>query len=92
MAEGTLNKVSVRIMGEDYVVKGKSTPEHIKRLGSYVDSVMAEIRQSNPYLSTMQVAILAAVNISAELFRVKADYEELLELLQETGAEIAGGD
>lgn len=91
MAKNALNRVTVRIMGEDYVVKGKADPEHIQRVGQHVDKVMCEVRQTNPYLSTTQVAVLAAVNIAAELFRIKEDYDELLALLEETGREAATG-
>lgn len=80
------NRVTVRIMDEDYVVKGKAKPEHIQRLGHHVDAVMTEIRKNNPCLSTTQVAILAAINIAADLYRVKEDYEELLELLKDEEA------
>lgn len=84
MVNSTQNRVTIRILGEEYVVKGKASIEHIHRLGSHVDKVMSEIKQKNPCLSTMQVAILAAVNISAELHRIQEDYDELLELLQES--------
>jgi len=77
------NRVTVRIMGEDYVVKGKAKPEHIQKLGQHVDAVMTEIQKNNPCLSTTQVAILAAINIAADLYRIKEDYEELLELLKD---------
>ena len=84
MANSTENRVTIHILGEEYVVKGKATADHIRRLGTYVDEIMSEIQQKNPCLSTMQVAILAAVNIAAELHRIKEDYDDLLELLQES--------
>ncbi|MDK2784984.1 MAG: cell division protein ZapA [Bacillota bacterium] len=86
MAGNAPTRVTVRIMGEDYVVKGKAKPEHIQKLGQHVDAVMTEIRKNNPCLSTTQVAILAAINIAADLYRVKEDYEELLELLKDEEA------
>ncbi|HHV56501.1 MAG TPA: cell division protein ZapA [Firmicutes bacterium] len=92
MATGSANRVTVRIMGEDYTVKGKANPETIQKLGRHVDAVMSEIRQGNPCLSTTQVAILAAMNIASELFRVKEDYEELLALLQDEETEAGGSE
>ncbi|HHY92353.1 MAG TPA: cell division protein ZapA [Firmicutes bacterium] len=87
MATGADNRVTVRIMGEDYVLKGKASPEQVQKVGRHVDTVMNEIRQANPSLSTTQVAILAAVNLAADLFRLKEDYEELLALLQDEEAQ-----
>lgn len=83
MTVNTENRVTVRILGEEYVVKGKAPADRIRKLGSYVDEIMSEIRQNNPCLSTMQVVILAAINIAAELHRTKEDYDELLQLLQD---------
>lgn len=84
MTANKQNRVTVHILGEEYVVKGKASTDHIRKLGNYVDEVMSEIRQNNPCLSTMQVAILAAVNIASEFYRIKEDYDELLQLLQDS--------
>lgn len=84
MTANTQNRVTVHILGEEYVVKGKASADHIRKLGSYVDGIMSEIKQKSPCLSTIQVAILAAVNIAAELYRIKEDYDELLQLLQDS--------
>jgi cell division protein ZapA len=84
MSANTHNRVTVHILGEEYVVKGKASSDHIRKLGTYVDEIMSEIQQRSPCLSTMQVAILAAVNIAAELHRVREDYDELLQLLQDS--------
>jgi cell division protein ZapA len=84
MTNSAENRVTIHILGEEYVVKGKATADHIRKLGTYVDDIMSEIKQKNPCLSTMQVAILAAVNIASELHRIKEDYDDLLQLLQES--------
>ena len=84
MSANTHTRATVHILGEEYVVKGKASGDHIRKLGTYVDEIMSEIHQRSPCLSTMQVAILAAVNIAAELHRVREDYDELLQLLQDS--------
>ncbi|HKM38943.1 MAG TPA: cell division protein ZapA [bacterium] len=80
------NRATVHILGEEYVVKGKASAERIKSLGVYVDKTMLDIQRRNPCLSTMQVAILAAVNIASELHRLKEDHDELLQLLQDSNS------
>ena len=85
------NRVTVHILGEEYVVKGKASADRIKDLGAYVDKTMLDVQEQNPCLSTMQVAILAAVNIAAELQRLKEDYDELLELLQDSDSSLESG-
>ena len=51
-----INKVTVAIFNEDYVVKGEEEPEYIQMLASYVDRRMRMIFQRNPNLSSTKVA------------------------------------
>ena len=37
MSANTHNRVTVHILGEEYVVKGKASGDHIRKLGTYVD-------------------------------------------------------
>ncbi|NMA55383.1 MAG: cell division protein ZapA [Firmicutes bacterium] len=84
MSADTHNRVAIHILGEEYIIKGKVSADRIKSLGAYVNEIMLDIQQRNPCLSTMQIAILAAINISAQLHRIKEDYDELLQLLQDS--------
>jgi cell division protein ZapA len=76
-------KVTVKIYGEDYVVKGYAKPGYIEGIGAYVDKKMHLIGQKNPHLSLTKVAVLAALNISDELYKLQEDYDSLAKLLEE---------
>lgn len=78
------NKVEVDIFGERYNLKGEESPEYMELLASLVDLKMREINARNPRLNMSQTAILAALNIADELFKLRKDYESLMELLEET--------
>ncbi len=76
-------KVTVKIYGEDYVVKGYAKPGYIEGIGAYVDKKMRLIGQKNPHLSLTKVAVLAALNIADELYKLQEDYDSLAKLLEE---------
>ena len=61
--------VIVRIFGEDYRTGGD--PIQVKQVAEYVDGKMREITEGHDgKLPKAQVAMLAAMEITAELFRV----------------------
>lgn len=75
---GPKARVTVKIMGEEYNIKGDTTPEHIEALAGYVDRKMRQIAAADARISANKAAVLAALNIANELFRLQKEYERLL--------------
>jgi len=73
------NRVKVNISGEEFYIKGNNSVEHIKKVAEYVDLILEEITKSYPNLSSRKVALLAALNLTDELFKLEEQYNELLE-------------
>lgn len=65
------NRVTVKIFGQEYTIKGRGNPEYIRELAGYVDDIMVLIKKSNPKLSPTQVSVLAAINIADLYFASK---------------------
>jgi cell division protein ZapA len=78
-----VNKVTVTIYNEDYIVKGDEKPDYIEMLASYVDRRMRMVQQRNVNLSTSKVAVLTALNLADELNKLQEDYDELVKNLEE---------
>ncbi|QGT99713.1 hypothetical protein SYNTR_1120 [Candidatus Syntrophocurvum alkaliphilum] len=81
--KNNLNKVTVTIFNEDYVVKGDENPDYITMLASYIDRRMKMVEQRNPNLSKTKVAVLTALNLADELNKLQEDYDELVKTLEE---------
>ncbi|MGD0154305.1 MAG: cell division protein ZapA [Thermacetogeniaceae bacterium] len=79
-------KVTVKIYGEEYVVKGYAKTGYIEGIAAYVDKKMQLIGQKNTHLSNSKVAVLAALNIADELYKMQEDYDSLAKLLDEEKA------
>lgn len=71
--------VEVNILGHDYTVKTDAETEYIQEIASYVDKKMSEIIRNTKTVSTLNVAILAALNIADEFFKEVQKREELIE-------------
>jgi cell division protein ZapA len=74
----------VDIFGRSYTIRGDAREDYIKKLASFVDKKMKEIQATAPVLTADKVAILTAVNIADELFRVKGEEEKIDKLLEQT--------
>lgn len=79
----SVNKVTVNIYNEEYIVRGNENPEYMQMLGSYVDRRMRMIGQRNHNLSTTKVAVLTALNLADELNKLQEDYDQLVKALEE---------
>ncbi|GGJ06305.1 hypothetical protein GCM10010885_14310 [Alicyclobacillus cellulosilyticus] len=97
MNDGQTNRIRVRIFGSEYVLRGDAPEEMLRSVAEYVDGMMRRITTANPRLDAQKAAVLAALNIAEELFRlrreanilqqeatrVRRENEELLRLLDE---------
>ncbi|MFQ6613617.1 MAG: cell division protein ZapA [Fidelibacterota bacterium] len=70
--------VRVSIFGQEYTVKAPTDPDYIRQIADYVNAKMNEIKdKSAPGPNAARIAILAAMNISDELFTVRKECESL---------------
>jgi cell division protein ZapA len=77
-----INRIKVNINGEDYYIKGAVPDEYIRQVASYVDKKMTDLSRSHPHLNAARIAVLAALNITDELFKLKQEYDEFLNMLE----------
>jgi cell division protein ZapA len=71
------NSYTFEIMGDEYMVKGTDQPEVMETIIHYLESVINNISGSNPKLVKSQVAVLAALKIADELYKLRQEYERL---------------
>ena len=74
---GEINRVTVKIAGQEYTISGEMSREHIMRVADYVDSKMAEISKMLPNATPASLAILSAVNAADDYFTVLEETRDL---------------
>jgi cell division protein ZapA len=67
----TTEHVSVRIYGESYPLRTGESPARLEALAKFVDSRMREVAASGKVVATSKIAVLAALHIADELFRLR---------------------
>jgi len=63
--------LSVEIHGQRYPIRSSLDPEYVLRLAAYVDQKIAAAADSTPSGDSLRLAVLAALNIADELFRMR---------------------
>ena len=72
-----MNKVTVRIIGQDYVLKGDEEEEYLKKVGFEVNDLIESIKNRNMNIDTASAAVLAAVNAMDQSFKNQNKLTEL---------------
>lgn len=82
MGEEEKIKLTVDIYGQQYRMVGRANTAYLRAVAHYVDERMRQIANGNTRLDTTKIAVLSAINITDEYFRLKQEYEELLSILE----------
>jgi cell division protein ZapA len=72
--------VEIKVFGQTYTVKTDAEEDYIREVAKYVNEKMDEVLKKTKSVSTLNVAILTALNIADDLLREK---EKRIALLQE---------
>lgn len=82
------NKISVRIMEQDYVLVGEEEQEYYLDLAKKVDGIMREISKSNNRYNVNMVAVLTALNLADALYKSQYQLEDTSEKLEALQSEM----
>jgi cell division protein ZapA len=76
------NSYNITILGQELSVASDSEDEKVAEVVQFLNSKVEEILRSGNGLKSLNVAILAALNISEELIRLKGVNKELCDQLE----------
>src|ERR1051326_6576347 len=69
--------VKVMIGGDEYTVRSDLPPEYTRDVAAYVDQALKKVLSQGPIVETHKAAILAALDITNELFQAKKGEREV---------------
>jgi len=80
--------VKVEILGESYAVRSDASAEHTKAVAEYLDHAIRQILTSGSVIETNRAAILAAMQITSELFQAREANDAVVAAMAELGDEV----
>lgn len=81
------NLIRVTILNEEYAIRSDATPEHTRAVAEYLDSAIRRVLETGSVVETNRAAILAALQITGELFEAR-HASDLTSRLQGLSAEV----
>ncbi|MBA3918067.1 MAG: hypothetical protein C0516_05715 [Gemmatimonas sp.] len=80
--------VKVRIMGDEYTLRTEASAEHTKAVAEHVDRTIRAVMSGSSTVETQKAAILAALQITDDLFRERGALEALTDDMRQLAADI----
>lgn len=77
MSETTSPATRVTILDEPFAIRSEADADYTRRVASHVDRSLRELREKMPSVEPFQAAVLGAMEITDELFRLRERQAEL---------------
>ena len=81
--------VEIKIMGQTYTVKTDTEEDYIQEVARYVHEKMDEVLKKTKSVSTLNVAILTALNIADDLLKEREKRRGLLQEVEKKSKDLA---
>ena len=82
------SSVRVTIVGEEYTLRSDEPAEHTRAVARYVDATIRSVLETGAVGESRKAAILAALQITDELFKSLASRELLAEEVRSLSADV----
>ena len=81
--------VEIKVFGQTYTVKTDAEEDYIQEVAKYVNEKMEEVLKKTKSVSTLNVAILTALNVADDLLREKEKRTALLREVETKSRDLA---
>ncbi len=72
-----VNLCRVEILGREYSIRSSEEEERVQEIAAYVNQKIKEVSEKSSTVSTLNVAILAAMNIANEYFQSREELSRI---------------
>jgi cell division protein ZapA len=85
---GKKTSVKVEILGESYSIRSEADPEHTRAVAEHLDRSIRQILASGAVIEVNRAAILAALQITSELFLEREANRSITAAMQELSGDV----
>lgn len=83
-----MNKIIVKIAGQEYSIIGNEEKDYILSLASHVDEQISKASEKTPKLNSVTPVVLASINIADQYFKAVEENKQLLDRLDSCGIQL----
>jgi cell division protein ZapA len=86
----TAKKTSIRveILGESYAIRSEAAPEHTRAVAEHLDRSIRQILAGGAVIEANRAAILAALQITSELFLEREANQSITAAMQDLSGDV----
>ena len=88
MSTGKKHSIKVEILGESYAIRSEAAPEHTRAVAEYLDRAIRQILSGGAVIEANRAAILAALQVTSELFEARESTASLTGGMQALSADV----
>ena len=85
---GKKTSVKVEILGESYAIRSDAAPEHTRAVAEHLDRSIRQILSGGSVIETNRAAILAALQITSELFQEREANEAITSAMHSLSGDV----
>jgi cell division protein ZapA len=85
---GKKTSVKVEILGESYAIRSEADPEHTRAVAQHLDRAIRQILAGGAVIEANRAAILAALQITSELFLEREANQSITGAMQELSGDV----
>ena len=85
---GKKTSVKVEILGESYAIRSEADPEHTRAVAQHLDRSIRQILAGGAVIEANRAAILAALQITSELFLEREANQSITSAMHELIGEV----
>jgi cell division protein ZapA len=85
---GKKTSVKVEILGESYAIRSDAAPEHTRAVAEHLDRSIRQILSGGAVIEVNRAAILAALQITSELFQEREANEAITGAMQALSGDV----
>lgn len=78
MTEG-VRTTRVTVLDEPFAIRSEAPPDYTRRVAAHVDTTLRALRQATPTLEPFPMAVLGAMEITNDLFRLRGELTAVAE-------------
>ena len=67
------SRLTVKILGEEYIIRGDASMEHLKKVAEQVNDTMSQLAEKHPRMSNQKLAVLTALNLSDKMLKLEEE-------------------
>lgn len=85
---GKKTSIRVEILGESYAIRSEAAPEHTRAVAEHLDRSIRQILAGGSVIETNRAAILAALQITSELFLEREANQSITAAMLDLSADV----